>query len=170
MRQRIIEAIIIILLLLAVVDLGYWLFRNNPEVGELVLVELELATPEPEIAGIPASGHGKGGAWDRDGRFDVEQQVAGGRVIVERGPGDGEGGRRRAAQVDLRKELVVGPHVGGEVDRVQRHVRARCHEHPTAKPGAAATAVVTSSTGRDQFGQCHVADRHLARKNGEAVI
>ena len=56
MSQRIVETIIIILLLLAVVSAGYLLFSNYPEVWELALVELELATPEAEKAGITASG------------------------------------------------------------------------------------------------------------------
>jgi len=56
MRQRIIEATIIIVLFLAVVGVGYWLFSNNPQVWDQILVELEIATPEAETAGITASG------------------------------------------------------------------------------------------------------------------
>jgi HlyD family secretion protein len=56
MRQRIGEAIIIILLTLVVLGLGYWLFSNYPEVWEPILVELELATPEANKAGLTASG------------------------------------------------------------------------------------------------------------------
>ncbi len=56
MRQRIIEASIIIVLLLAVVGVGYWLVSNNPQVWDQLLVELEIATPEAETAGITASG------------------------------------------------------------------------------------------------------------------
>jgi multidrug efflux pump subunit AcrA (membrane-fusion protein) len=56
MRQRIIEAIIIIVLLLAVVGVGYWLFISYPQVWNQVLVELEIMTSEAETAGISASG------------------------------------------------------------------------------------------------------------------
>ncbi|UCC88926.1 MAG: efflux RND transporter periplasmic adaptor subunit [Anaerolineales bacterium] len=63
MRQRIIEAAIIIVLLLALVGGVYWYFANNPQAWgwvlgawERVLVELELTTPEAERAGITASG------------------------------------------------------------------------------------------------------------------
>ncbi len=56
MKQRIIEAIIIIVLLLAVVGLSYYLFSTNLQVWDQLLVELEIATPEAETAGITASG------------------------------------------------------------------------------------------------------------------
>lgn len=55
MKQRIVP-LIIILLLLASAGGGYWYFTNNPETWNQVLVELELATPETEKAGITASG------------------------------------------------------------------------------------------------------------------
>jgi HlyD family secretion protein len=56
MSQRIVEAIIIIVLTLAVVGVGYWVFSSNPQVWNQLLVELEIATPEAETAGITASG------------------------------------------------------------------------------------------------------------------
>jgi multidrug resistance efflux pump len=56
MRQRIIEASIIILLLLAVLGVGYWLFSNYPDMWEVALAELELVAPEADKAGITASG------------------------------------------------------------------------------------------------------------------
>lgn len=55
MRQRIVP-FIIILLLLALGGGGYWYFSHNPEAWNQLLVELELATPEAEGAGITASG------------------------------------------------------------------------------------------------------------------
>lgn len=55
MRKRI-APIIIILLLLALSGAGYWYFTNNPQAWNQLLVELELATPEAERAGIGASG------------------------------------------------------------------------------------------------------------------
>jgi len=56
MRQRIIEAIIIIVLLFAVVGVGYWIFSHNSQVWNQLLVELEIVTPKAEMAGITASG------------------------------------------------------------------------------------------------------------------
>jgi multidrug resistance efflux pump len=56
MSQRIVEAIIIIVLTLAVVGVGYWILRSNPQAWNQLLVELEIATPEAETAGITASG------------------------------------------------------------------------------------------------------------------
>jgi multidrug efflux pump subunit AcrA (membrane-fusion protein) len=55
MRQRIVP-LIIILLLLAIGGGGYWYFSHNPQKWHQLLVELELATPEAEKAGITASG------------------------------------------------------------------------------------------------------------------
>ncbi len=55
MSQRIIP-LIIILLLLALGGGGYWYFSHNPQTWHQLLVELELATPEAEKAGIAASG------------------------------------------------------------------------------------------------------------------
>jgi HlyD family secretion protein len=55
MRQRIVP-LIVILLLVALIGGGYWYLRNNPQVANQLLVELELATPEAERAGITASG------------------------------------------------------------------------------------------------------------------
>jgi HlyD family secretion protein len=55
MRQRIVP-LIIILLLLALGGGGYWYFSHNPQTWHQLLVELELATPEAEKAGIAASG------------------------------------------------------------------------------------------------------------------
>jgi multidrug efflux pump subunit AcrA (membrane-fusion protein) len=55
MSQRIIP-LIIILLLLALGGGGYWYFSQNPQTWHQLLVELELATPEAEKAGIAASG------------------------------------------------------------------------------------------------------------------
>ena len=48
MRQRIIEAIIIIFLLLVVIGMGYWIISNNPQVWNQLLVELEIVKPEAE--------------------------------------------------------------------------------------------------------------------------
>jgi HlyD family secretion protein len=56
MRQRIIEAIIIIFLLLVVIGMGYWIISNNPQVWNQLLVELEIVKPEAERTGITASG------------------------------------------------------------------------------------------------------------------
>jgi HlyD family secretion protein len=55
MRQRIVP-LIIILLLLALGGGGYWYFSHNPQTWHQLLVELEVATPEAEKAGIAASG------------------------------------------------------------------------------------------------------------------
>jgi multidrug resistance efflux pump len=44
------------LLILALGGAGYWYFTNNPQAWNQLLVELELATPEAEKAGIGASG------------------------------------------------------------------------------------------------------------------
>jgi HlyD family secretion protein len=55
MSQRIVP-LIIILLLLALGGGGYWYFSHNPQTWHQLLVELELATPEAEKAGIAASG------------------------------------------------------------------------------------------------------------------
>jgi HlyD family secretion protein len=99
MRQRIIEAIIIILLLFAMVGGFYWYFSTNPQVWQLVLVEwervlveLELATPEAEKAGITASGFIEirqiAMAPEVSGRIarlmvDEGDQVAKGEVLIE---------------------------------------------------------------------------------------
>lgn len=56
MRQRIIEALIIFVLLLAVAGLGYWLVSHYPQVWKQLLVELEIITPQAGQAGIAASG------------------------------------------------------------------------------------------------------------------
>lgn len=56
MKQRIIETIIIIVLLLAVVGVGYWILSKYPQVWNQVLAELEITTSEAEQAGITASG------------------------------------------------------------------------------------------------------------------
>jgi HlyD family secretion protein len=56
MRQRIIEASIIIVLLLAVIGVGYWLLSKYPQVWDQLLVELEITAPGAEQAGITASG------------------------------------------------------------------------------------------------------------------
>ncbi len=99
MRQRIIEAIIIISLLLVIVGGVYWYFSINPQMWELllvgwerVLVELELATPEAETVGITASGFIEvrqvAMAPEVSGRIvhlsvDEGDQVAAGQVLVE---------------------------------------------------------------------------------------
>jgi len=54
-KQRIVP-LIFILLLLGAAGGGYWYFTNNPQTWNQLLVELELATPEAEQAGITASG------------------------------------------------------------------------------------------------------------------
>lgn len=97
MRQRTIEAIIIILLLLTVVGLGYWLVSNNPEVWELALVELELAAPEPETAGIPASG------FIEVRQVALAPEVSGriGRLAVDEGDQVAEGAVLVAIDTDL---------------------------------------------------------------------
>jgi HlyD family secretion protein len=56
MRQRIIEAIIIIVLTLAVAGVGYWLLSKYPQVWDQLLVQLEIVKPEAERIGITASG------------------------------------------------------------------------------------------------------------------
>jgi HlyD family secretion protein len=56
MRQRIIEATIIIVLTLAVVGVGYWVVSSNLQVWNQLLVELEIKTPEAERGNITASG------------------------------------------------------------------------------------------------------------------
>jgi multidrug efflux pump subunit AcrA (membrane-fusion protein) len=97
MRQRTIEAIIIILLLLTVVGLGYWLVSNNPEVWELALVELELAAPEPETAGIPASG------FIEVRQVALAPEVSGriGRLAIDEGDQVAEGAVLVAIDTDL---------------------------------------------------------------------
>jgi len=56
MRQRIIEAGIIIVLFLAVIGVGYWLLSKYPQMWDQLLVELEITAPGAEQAGITASG------------------------------------------------------------------------------------------------------------------
>lgn len=56
MKQRFIEAMIIIVLLIAVIGVGYLLLSKYPQVWHQLLVELEIATPEAETADITGSG------------------------------------------------------------------------------------------------------------------
>jgi multidrug efflux pump subunit AcrA (membrane-fusion protein) len=81
MRQRIIETIIIILLLLVTAGLGYWIFTSYRQVWEPVLVELELAAPEAEATGLSASG------FIEVRQIDVAPEVSGriARLLVDEG-------------------------------------------------------------------------------------
>lgn len=125
MRQRIIEAIIIILLLFAVVGVGYWIFSNNPQVWELVLVELELATPEAETAGITASG------FIEVRQVAIAPEVSGriARLMVDEGDQVREGQVLVEIDTDLRDAQIAEAEAAvamaeAQLDRVKAGTRA----------------------------------------------
>ena len=93
MKQRI-APLIVILLIVALAAGGYWYFRHNPQTWNQVLVELELATPEAQRAGIAASG------FIEVRQVSVSPEVSGriARLLVDEGDSVTEG--QKLAEID----------------------------------------------------------------------
>jgi HlyD family secretion protein len=81
MRQRLVETTIIIVLLLATVGLGYWIFNHYAQVWRPLVAEVGLAPPEAQPAGIAASG------FIEVRQVDVAPEVSGrvARLAVDEG-------------------------------------------------------------------------------------